>query len=495
MISRKNVRGKPALPVIAFSISDSITKSGRFMKNIARSSGESSGRAIRHVLTALLLVTVTMAGAVPGQTPQAAPPVTLFLNVRVFDGKNGALSGPTNVLVRGNKIERISTQPIVTDLRLENVVIEGGGRTLMPGLIDVHVHLAFGALTQQQLASPDLTPARVGEFSAINASQTLLRGFTSVRDVGGPIFELKQQVDAGRVLGPRIWPSGPTISQTSGHGDYRLPSEGPRRWTGKASRAELLGAGYIADGRDEVLTATREALRFGASQIKVMAGGGTSSAYDPVDVTQYTLDEMKAAVEAAEDWGTYVAVHAYTPRAVRRAIEAGVKCIDHGQLLDEDTLRLMAEKGIWLSTQTLRASTEAMDPLRREKRKPVIEGQARLWPAAKRLGVKLAWGTDFLFEPDLNKEQNAYILQLKQWFTPAEILKLVTHDNAQLLALSGLRSPYQGKLGVIEEGALADLLLVNGDPLANLDLIADPEKNFLIIMKDGKVYKNSLAAK
>jgi imidazolonepropionase-like amidohydrolase len=237
-----------------------------------------------------------------------------------------------------------------------------------------------------------------------------------------------------------------------------------------------------------VLTAVRENLRFGASQIKLMAGGGTSSAYDPIDVTQYTLDEMKAAVEAAEDWNTYVAVHAYTPRAVRRAVEAGVKVIEHGQLLDEPTLQLMAEKGVWLSAQNLVEDTPNMDPQRREKRQPVVAGNSRVWPLAKKLGVKLAWGTDFLFEPELNAEQNAHLLRLKPWFTPAEILKLVTHDNAQLLALSGPRSPYAGMLGVVAEGALADLLLVDGNPLAHIDLMGDA-KNFSVIVKDGVIVK------
>ncbi len=223
-----------------------------------------------------------------------------------------------------------------------------------------------------------------------------------------------------------------------------------------------------------------------------MAGGGTSSAYDPVDVTQYTLDEMKAAVDAAEDWGTYVTVRAYTPRAIRRAIEAGVKCIEHGQLLDEETLQLIAKKNIWLSLQNLVEDTPDMDPQRRIKRKPVIEGQEKVWPMAKKYGVKLAWGTDFLFEPDLNKLQNTFILRLQKWFTNAEIIKMITQDNGELLQLSGLRSPYPGKLGTVEEGALADLILVDGDPLKNLKLLADPEKNFLLIMKDGQIHKNSL---
>ncbi|WP_133000966.1 metal-dependent hydrolase family protein [Luteimonas arsenica] len=410
----------------------------------------------------------------------------LFRDVRVLDTARGTLGAPTDVLVRGNRIAAIGEGARANAAAR---VIEGRGRTLMPGLIDVHWHSTFTALSQADLLAPDASPDTLAATVAAESRRTLLRGFTSVRDAGGPIFELKAAIDAGQLQGPRIWPSGAFVSQTAGHGDLRQPHERSRRFFGKPSLAEEMGATFIADGRDEVLTAVRENLRMGASQIKLMAGGGTSSAYDPVDVTQYTLGEMRAAVEAAEDWGTYVTVHAYTTRAVRRAIEAGVKCIEHGQLLDEDTLRLMAGKGVWLSTQTLRPSTEAMDPLRREKRKPVIEGQARTIAAAKRAGVRIAWGTDFLFEPGLNVEQNAFILGLREWFTPAEILKMVTHDNAALLALSGLRSPYQGRLGVVEEGALADLLLVDGDPLADLDVLADPERNFLVIVKDGRVVK------
>lgn len=423
--------------------------------------------------------------------PPNPPARILFENVRIFDGKADRLSGPSYVLVEGNRIARISTSPIQLPTGAAVTRIAGRGNTLMPGLIDVHVHLTFGAMTMAQLMNPKLTSRGADSIAGLQTRNMLLRGFTSVRDVGGPVFGLKAGVDSGKYVGPRIWPSGATISQTSGHGDLRMPHERSRRFFGRWSRAEEMEATFIVDGRDEVLTAVRENLRRGASQIKLMAGGGTSSVYDPVDVTQYTLDEMRAAVEAAEDWGTYVTVHAYTPRAVRRAIEAGVKCIEHGQLLDEETLKLMADKGIWLSGQNLVASTPDMDPMRVQKRKPVIEGQARLWPLAKKLGVKLAWGTDFLFEPWLSEEQNAYILKLKPWFTPAEILKMVTYDNAQLLALSGLRSPYEGRLGVVEEGALADLLLINGDPLTRLELITNPEKNVLVIMKDGKLYKKA----
>lgn len=439
----------------------------------------------------LVAIVVLLALAAHARTAVAAgSTAVLFREVRVLDVERGTLGAPTDVLVRGNAIASIGR---VGEVPPGATVVDGGGRTLMPGLIDVHVHLYFGALMMGDLLDPEFTPAKAEAAAAAQAEAMLMRGFTAVRDMGGPMYGLKTGIDAGKYRGPRIWPSGATISQTSGHGDFRMPHERSRRFFGKPSRAEELGATFIADGRDEVLTATRENLRIGASQIKLMAGGGTSSAYDPVDVTQYTLDEMRAAVEAAEDWGTYVTVHAYTPRAVRRAIEAGVRCVEHGQLLDEETLKLMAERDVWLSAQMLMADSPNMDPLRRAKRKAVIEGQQRLWPMAKELGLKIAWGTDFLFEPELNPTQNRYLLDLLPWFTPAEIIRIATRNNAELLQMSGLRSPYPGRLGVVAEGALADLLLIDGNPLDDLSLLADPERRMLVIMKDGEIQKNALA--
>ena len=438
----------------------------------------------------LLLAVLFLGLSVGSRAEDASAHEILFQDVRIFDGTSEQLSPPTRLLVRGNHIAAIGDDIAFSP---QAQVIDGRGHTLMPGLIDVHVHLTFGALSMSQLLSPELTPESAEAAAAREAEAMLLRGFTAVRDVGGPVWSLKAGIDAGRYVGPRIWPSGATISQTAGHGDFRLPHERSRRFFGEPSRAELLGATFIADGRADVLTAVRENLRFGASQIKLMAGGGTSSAYDPVDVTQYTLDEMKAAVEAAEDWGTYVTVHAYTSRAVRRAIDAGVRVVEHGQMLDASTLALMVENDVWLSAQTLRESTPDMDASRRTKRAPVMQGQARMWPMARDLGVKIAWGTDFLFEPALNPQQNELILLLTEWFPPARILRMLTHDNAQLLALSGARSPYEGRLGVIEEGALADLLLVWGNPLESLSLIAGPAENFLIIMKDGEIFKNTLS--
>ncbi|MFZ2512365.1 MAG: amidohydrolase family protein [Gordonia sp. (in: high G+C Gram-positive bacteria)] len=414
-------------------------------------------------------------------------PDTLFQNVRVLDVKAGKLSEPTDVLIAGTTISEIGSgqQPSPS-----TVVIDGNGRTLMPGMIDNHVHLVFGSSTMAQLYDPNGTPDDFGKRALGSAGDTLMRGFTAIRDLGGPIFPVKAAIDGGLVPGPRIWPSGAMISQTSGHGDFRTPDEPCRRFSGIVPRAQQIGATFIVDGHDEVLTAARENLRLGASQLKLMAGGGTSSAYDPIDVTQFLPDEFDAAVRAADDWNTYVTVHAYTPRSVRRAIDAGVKCIEHGQLLDRPTVDYIAEKEVWLSGQYLIPNNETMAPERRAKRGPIVEGNDRVWAMAKEAGVKLAWGTDFLFEPEMNENQNKMLLSLKEWFSSADLLRLATYDNAQLLALSGPRSPYAGTLGVVETGALADLILVNGDPLADIDLIADPGKNFDVIMKDGKIYKN-----
>lgn len=423
------------------------------------------------------------------QNPQSI----LIKNVDIFNGKSNKIVSNQNVTIVGNTIKSISTGLVQSDNN--TLVIDGTGKTLMPGLIDAHVHLTFGALSQAEMLDPKITPEVIFQKVSTGAEKMLMRGFTAVRDVGGPIFELKSAIDKGIVKGPRVWPSGAIVSQTAGHGDFRSPHEKSRKFHGEISLGEKFGANFIADGRDEVLTAVRENLRFGASQIKIMAGGGTSSAYDPVDVTQYTLDEMKAAVEAAEDWGTYVTVHAYTNRAVRRAVEAGVKCIEHGQLLDKQTLKLLKKKDVWLSCQHLIHSTDAMDELRKEKRKPVLEGQEKVWPMAKELKMKIAWGTDFLFEPELNDLQNEYLLKLTNWFSNFEILKMATHDNAQLLALSGLRSPYKGKLGVVEEGALADLIMIDGNPLSNIKLIAQSEEKFVLIIKDGQIVKNKTSQK
>jgi imidazolonepropionase-like amidohydrolase len=260
------------------------------------------------------------------------------------------------------------------------------------------------------------------------------------------------------------------------------------------SRIEQLGGSMIADSPDEVRLRSREQLMQGASQIKLTAGGGVASPFSPLDVSTFTEPELRAAVEAAENWGTYVATHAYTPAAIQRSIAAGVKCIEHGHLMDDATARLMAEKGIWLSTQPFLdlAGASALGPGEQAKMRQVVAGTDRVYALARKYGIKTAFGTDILFSKALAERQGAMVADLTRWYTPAEALIMATSTNAELLSLSGPRNPYPGKLGVVEAGALADLLLVDGNPLENIRLVADPERSFLVIMKNGRIYKNTL---
>ncbi len=431
-------------------------------------------------------------GLAPFHTTLAGGATTLFQNVRIFNGKNAALSAPSNLLVRGNTIERISVSPITVARNAEVRVIAANGRVLMPGLIDAHWH-AFMAATPQILLMTAAS-SYLQLLAARQAEATLMRGFTTIRDLGGPVFGLKRAIDEGIMIGPRIYPSGAFISQTSGHGDFRFVFEVPRTLGGPLSHSEVEGVAAIADSPDEVRLRAREQLRNGATQIKLMAGGGVASPHNPIESTQYTEAEIRAAVEAADNWGTYVTVHAYTPRAIRQALAAGVKCIEHGQLIDEPTAKLLADKGVWWSLQPL-LDDEDVPALSAESRKKALEvftGTDNAYQLAKKYKVKTAFGSDVLFDARIASRQGAILAKLVRWYTPAEALEMATADNGELMALSGFINPYPGKLGVVEEGALADLLLVDGDPLENIKLIEDPDKNLLIIMKDGTIYKNTV---
>jgi len=251
----------------------------------------------------------------------------------------------------------------------------------------------------------------------------------------------------------------------------------------------------IADSPDEVRLRVREQLMQGASQIKLTAGGGVASPFSPLDVSTFTEAELRAAVEAAENWGTYVATHAYTSASIRRSIAAGVKVIEHGHLMDEATARLMAESGIWLSTQPFLdlSPAAALGPQEQEKMRQVVTGTDRVYMLAKKYNIKTAFGTDILFSRALAERQGQMLASMSRWYSPAEALIMATSKNGELLGLSGQRNPYPGKLGVVEEGALADLLVVNGNPAENIGLIAEPDKNLLVIMKDGRLYKNTMS--
>jgi imidazolonepropionase-like amidohydrolase len=415
------------------------------------------------------------------------------MNLRLFDGETLSLQTGVEILVEGG---RITALPARGQGPADAEVIDCGGRAVIPGLIDAHWHATLVAVTQLAAMTQDI--GFVHLMAGREAGATLRRGFTTVRDVGGPAFGLKMAIDRGAVEGPRIFPSGAMISQTSGHGDFRLLHALPRMPSTPADQTEAGGVAAIADGADEVLRRTREQLMKGASQIKIMAGGGVASLYDPLDATQYTEREMRAAVEAAEDWGTYVCAHVYTPRGIQRAVRAGVKCIEHGQLADEETVRMMADKGAWWSLQPFLADEDAnhyADPRSAAKQKEVAEGTVRAFEFANRFKVNFAFGTDILFSAKGGEAQGRNLAKFARFMSPLAALHKATGAAGELLALSGERSPYPGRLGVIAKGAHADLLVVDGDPEKELAWLDTPDKSLRLIMKGGAIFKDTLPRK
>lgn len=444
-------------------------------------------KSIQSILAILLLFSTTLIAQSSKSTK------ILIHNVEIFNGKD-AKTIKGNVLVENNIITQIATESITTDPTGFTQVIDGQGKFLMPGLIDAHVHLLFESVPQLQAMVSDV--AMLNLMAASAAEKQLLRGFTTVRDLGGGSLTLAKAIDMGIATGPRVYSSGAFISQTGGHGDFGLPTDVPRK-IGELSYPERNGMVAVADGADNVLMRTREQLRQGATQIKLMAGGGVSSNYDPLDVTQYSEAEFKAAVSAAQNWGTYVTVHAYTPNAIQMAVQAGVKCIDHGQLANEETAKLMAEKGIWWSLQPFLDngnSRYAEGTPNRLKQLEMNKGTDIAYGLAKKYNIKTAWGTDILFDAREAAQQGKRLTAMTRWYTPYEILKMATSTNAELLRMSGKRDPYQkGKLGEISVGAYADMILVNGNLLENIKLVENPDTNFVLIMKDGVIYKNTLS--
>jgi imidazolonepropionase-like amidohydrolase len=413
----------------------------------------------------------------------------LFRNVSVFPGHGDSLLPAMDVTVEGSTIDEVRVHDPASEVPAGATVIEGAGKTLIPGLIDAHWHAAFTGIDSMTALTAD--PYYMMIIAGRQATATLMRGFTTVRDCGGPTFGLKRAIDEGVVPGPRIYPAGAMISQTAGHGDFRLPYEVPRDPCCGLAHIERLGGAAIADGVDQVLRAAREQLMLGASHLKLMAGGGVASAYDPLDVTQYTEAELRAGVEAAENWGTYVTVHAYTPRSIQQALRAGVRCIEHGQLVDEETAEMIAANGVWWCLQPFLDDEDAIPvaPSSRAKQLEMSKGTLRAYELAIKHGIRVAWGTDTLFSAELALKQGKQLAKMSRWYTPAEVLTMATSTNADLLQLSGARNPYPGVLGRVEVGAIADLVLVDGNPLADINLIADPDGNFTAIVKNGDIVK------
>ncbi|MGH6950404.1 MAG: amidohydrolase family protein [Vitreimonas sp.] len=437
------------------------------------------------------------AGRAPSP-PQTAPgagaetstpaPRILLSRARVFDGTSGALRD-AQVLVHGPRIESIDAANNAPPA--DATVVDCGNRVLMPGMIDAHWHTLYAAVPMNVLLTGDM--AMIAVLSTAEAQRTIMRGFTTVRDLGGPVFSFKQAIDGGVIPGPRIFPSGAMITTSGGHGDLRLPFEIPRD-PQRLSQGDQMGAAAIVDDVGGLRRVVREQLLQGASQVKLVGGGGVSSPRSPLDMMTFNEAEIREAVAVAHDWNTYLTIHASVESAARRAVAGGVDCIEHGHLMEERTARAMADNGIWLSMQpylTLE-DTPAATGVGAERALQMFTGTPRVYGFAKRFGIKTAWGSDLLFLPEGGRLQNVILTHLSNWYSNADVIRAATSVNAELLALSNMRNPYPGKLGVIERGAYADLLVVNGNPLENIRLLENPDVNLSLIMKDGRIHKNTL---
>ena len=436
------------------------------------------------------------------------PAQILIKDVKIFNGVDNKLI-PGSVLVEDNLIKSIGKKVTAGP---NATIIEGGGRTLMPGMIDGHAHVMINS--SFDIIEKDMDITDIAYRAKTVSERFLLDGFTTVRDMGGPAFGLRRNIDAGLIHGPRLYPSGSFISQTSGHGDFRDRADGgfSPNIPGDLSNFERMGIGTVANGVPEVLAATRLNLRNGAAQIKIMAGGGGSSRFDPIDTSQFNIDELKAIVGAAEDWNTYVAAHVFTDRAVNRLLEAGVKTFEHSFFISDETMQAIAAAGGYCVPQMWGLSPDlAKNPLMPESKLPMIADlQEAYGDYGERLlknKVKVVFASDYVGVFADAERARRYELW---WRTEAfksnyEVLKQLTSTAGEMLALSGPRNPYpDGKLGVIEEGAYADLILVEGNPLEDITVLggtdkwfdAEPEYKLIptihLVMKDGNIYRNEI---
>jgi imidazolonepropionase-like amidohydrolase len=464
----------------------------------------------------LVLSVVTFGAFAEDSEQEDAEPSVLFTNVMVFDGTTEMLRD-VDVLVTGNKISQISEEPLAVTASDNMTVIDGGGRTLMPGLIDAHVHLNLTLLDNPQgiVGANLMTWEEIGALAPRAGQEYLYSGFTTVRDLCGTSAGLRKHVDRGTIDGPRIYVSGACISQASGHGDWRLEPEVVRQGAGDLSHVEKLGLVVIADGADEVLKAARNNLAGGADFTKMMAGGGVTSDRDPITSIQGTMAELEAMVTANKHFGTIGAVHAYMDESVERALKAGVMSIEHGNLMKKSsTFKLMKKKDAWVVPAIVGFSEQILEhpyygnPANPAyaKVKTMIDNGPTWIELAKKYKVNIGYGTDVVVSSVL-ASRGARDFQMSQYaeaFGNFRLMKMMTSDNGQLMALTGDMNPYPGKLGVIEEGAYADIILVDGNPLEDIGLLGAAPKMFgkprdtihietiPFVMKDGKIFMNSM---
>jgi imidazolonepropionase-like amidohydrolase len=406
----------------------------------------------------------------------------LFRNFQLLEPDVGALQGGHELLVEGDIVREVSGKPIKAE---KADVIDCGGRTLMPGLIDSHVHVTLSEVNIRYLESIPLT------LMTARAARLMLgminRGFTTVRDTGGADWGLKTAVEQGDIPGPRLFIAGAAIGPTGGHSD-------PRRRTDFGVRCHCCDAMRFgmrqSDGVSEMLKATREQMRQGVDHIKIMMSGGVASPYDPLDSLQFSPQEVAAAVQEANAFGRYVCAHAYTPEAITRAAHGGVRVIEHGNLINDATAKLMAEKGMFMVANLVayyamkeRAAEYGMSSDMLAKNDLVIDGGLRSLEVCKRAGVPVGYGTDLLGA--LQVEESREFLIRSEVLSPIEIIRSATTIGAQIIR-------QEGKLGTLKAGAFADLLLIDGDPLKNLGVFQEQGRHLAAIIKGGKFHKNTL---
>ncbi|MDE0307657.1 MAG: amidohydrolase family protein [Albidovulum sp.] len=405
----------------------------------------------------------------------------VFRNVKVWDA-NRSEPEESEVLVESGIVKEVSDQPIRSESARE---VDGRGGVLMPGLIDCHLHVTLSEIDLRKLAFIPLT--MMTALAARNMQETLMRGFTTVRDCAGADRGLAMAVEAGLFQGPRIFQTGRALTQTGGHGDFRAPYENHDH---SVNTNAIAPQSVIADGITEVRRAARNELRKGADFIKVMVSGGVASPTDPIDNAQYSIEELSAIVEEAAAWNTYVAAHAYTSHAATNAVRSGIRTIEHGNLIDRETADLMAKNGAYL-VPTLPAY-DIMDKLGEELGLPQVsieklqivkDAGIRAVEHCRAAGTRIGFGTDLL--GDLREHQSCGFALQAQAQTPQEVLTSATLVNAEILNQSG-------KIGVVSPGAIADLIVVDGDPLADLGILEHQGRYIPAIMKDGEFAKCEL---
>lgn len=407
---------------------------------------------------------------------------TIFTGVRIVDAENDRVTDPVDILIEHGRIARIAEQGLKI---LGARIVDCDGKYALPGLIDCHVHpfLADTNVAQLDRVPPTLMTARAANI----LRGMVMRGFTTVRDAAGGDWGIKQAVEDGEILGPRMFVAGRALSQTGGHGDMRIRTDDA---VACACSHALAYTSQNADGVDEVRKAVRNELRKGADQIKIMVSGGISSPHDPLESDQYSPDEIRTAVEEAERHGTYVMAHAYSGSAIQTALDCGVRTIEHGNMIDEKAARTAADRGSFVVptlvtyevlADTAKESGWSTDML--SKLETVRSAGLNSVRICRNAGVQLGFGTDLL--GDSFGHQSKEFLIRSEVETPAQIIDSATRVNAMILRM-------ENDLGAIREGAIADILIVEDNPLENLDLLQDDGAHLPAIMKDGALVKCDL---